>query len=55
MQGFLLPYQGAKGCTALYPNLLLSYSVAPTIFIFFLLAPLKMVFPKKGSLFFQGH
>ena len=32
----------------------LSCSVAP-FFHFLLDAPLKMVFPKQGSLFFQGH
>ena len=35
---------------------LLSCSVAPIIVPLFLVAaPLKMVFPKKGSLLFQGH
>ena len=34
----------------------LSCSVAQSLFAFFLVAaPLKMVFPKKGSLFSQGH
>ena len=32
----------------------LSCSVAP-VFSFFVAAPLKNVFPKKGSLLFQGH
>ena len=36
-------------------SLLLSCSVAPFFPCFFGGCPTKMVFPQKGSLFFQGH
>ena len=54
IRSFTWPMESGKEAVRLCR--ILSCSVAPILFPFFLVAvPLKMIFPKKGSLFSQGH